>query len=161
MTIESTKEVEDALEEPVHVDSVTQGDEDVVRFEGVTGEVPPESVAPSRDPLTTATLAEIYLAQGFHDQALKIYRDLADAAPENDELPQRIAEIERLKSASVDTHLSAGSTAAAGEAPSELFPVAMSPSRLFSGSGPETGDERTVATLEKWLQSIERRRACH
>lgn len=109
---------------------------------------------PSRDPLTTATLAEIYLSQGFHDQALRIFRELAEATPDNDELRRRIAEIERLKTDTITTPASPDSTT--GEAPLETFRGEPSPSATFT----VTAADRSVANLEKWLLSIERRRAC-
>ena len=113
-----------------------------------------EGTEPSRDPLTTATLAEIYLSQGFHDQALRIFRELADAAPDNDELRRRIAEIERLKTDTLTTPASPDSSTV--EAPLETFRGEPSPSATFT----VTAEDRSVADLEKWLLSIERRRAC-
>lgn len=42
----------------------------------------------------TVTLAEEYLRQGYRDQALAVYRQLASRDPANSELSRRIAEIE-------------------------------------------------------------------
>lgn len=43
-----------------------------------------------KDPLTTATLAELYVSQGYPKKALQIFRELLDADPENSELISRI-----------------------------------------------------------------------
>jgi tetratricopeptide (TPR) repeat protein len=48
------------------------------------------------DPLKTATLAELYVSQGFIDKALGIYRDLLLAEPANRTYRSRCAEIEAL-----------------------------------------------------------------
>ena len=110
-----------------------------------------EAAGPSRDPLTTATLAEIYLAQGFHDQALKIFRELSDVAPDNDELRRRIAEIELLKA----------DTVAVPTSPDHVVGVVeVLPSVAFTEAAPESGEDRAVAALEEWLECIKRRRAC-
>ncbi len=55
--------------------------------------VPPATTA--HDPLTTSTLAELYLSQGFSDKALAIYRTLAAADPANHVVASRLAELER------------------------------------------------------------------
>jgi tetratricopeptide (TPR) repeat protein len=43
-----------------------------------------------KDPLTTVTLAELYVSQGFTKRALTIFRELLEADPENLELKNRI-----------------------------------------------------------------------
>ena len=142
-------------------------DDDLLTLDECTEESPlasiaednvPDVVGSTRDPLTTATLAEIYLAQGFHDQALKIYRELADVSPGNDEVRRRIVEIEKLKTETIAVPaLPDSTTGVAGKAPQELLSAEPSPYRSFSQ---ESGADRAVAALEEWLESIERRRAC-
>ncbi|GFO66822.1 hypothetical protein GMLC_04010 [Geomonas limicola] len=46
-----------------------------------------------RDPLTTATLAELYVSQGFLDKAIAIYQELSAAAPANQGYRLRWAEL--------------------------------------------------------------------
>ena len=146
-------------------------EDDLPALEGWGGEPPSapddedtgsDAAGPIRDPLTTATLAEIYLAQGFHDQALKIYRELSVAAPGNDEVLRRIAEIELKKAESLSPpagpETAAPSTCAE---PPVVLTEATSPSHPFTETGLESHQDRVVATLEQWLESIERRRACH
>lgn len=138
--------------------------EDVISFEeapipaavAIAAEPPPEAcaVAPVKDPLTTATLAEIYRAQGFNDQALKIYRQLAEADPANAELRQRIAEIEATAEA-----------ATVSVSVPEPFPL---PATVMPGGNvPQTAGvsalaraNQTIAALEAWLADVDRRRAC-
>lgn len=52
-----------------------------------------EAVSPA--PFVTETLAELYLQQGFRDEALRIYRQLAERDPGNAALAGRIREIEQ------------------------------------------------------------------
>ncbi|PWJ71875.1 hypothetical protein BGX12_101113, partial [Fibrobacter sp. UWR4] len=46
--------------------------------------------------LNTKTLAEIYFDQGLYGKALDIYKDLAQKEPENQEIVDRMAEVEKL-----------------------------------------------------------------
>ena len=48
-----------------------------------------------KDPLTTVTLAELYVSQGFPKQALTILRELLETDPENLELKNRIHAIKQ------------------------------------------------------------------
>jgi tetratricopeptide (TPR) repeat protein len=120
---------------------------------------PTRDAVPTRDPLTTATLAEIYFAQGFHDQALAIYRELSDEEPGNDDLRRRITQIEMLKA---DTIASLGPPRVEAGHTHETFPetVLCEPLASCPEIYPESPAERVLAALEKWLVEIERRRAC-
>lgn len=46
------------------------------------------------EPVYTRTLAELYVRQGAFDEALKVYRHLAELSPGDDRIAQRIAELE-------------------------------------------------------------------
>ncbi len=46
------------------------------------------------EPIPTRTLAELYVKQGFTDKALAVYRTLAEAQPDAEDLRTRIAELE-------------------------------------------------------------------
>jgi hypothetical protein len=52
-------------------------------------------VTPPPAPFVTETLAELYLQQGFRDEALAIYRQLAERDPSDQTLQRRIESIER------------------------------------------------------------------
>ena len=53
--------------------------------------VPPSAPAP----FVTETLAELYMQQGFRDEALSIYRQLVERDPANASLRDRVAQLER------------------------------------------------------------------
>lgn len=118
-----------------------------------TGTVPepaPAAEAPrpadaGRNPLSTATLAEIYLSQGFHAQALTIYRELLRDEPDSARLRQRIADIETLQ---------AGAAGAADAPTGGRTSGAPEPSPADA----EAGRKKSLAALDDWLRNIEKRR---
>ncbi len=146
----SWSEDEDDLEDAEIVD-----DDELFMDDDPEPFLPEPETAPQapRDPLTTATLAEIYLAQGFYDQALQIYEELYDADPDNDELLCRITDIELLRS---EAHFSPevfGKTA-------PKIPLTSPSFRPEATASGETHGERVVAALEGVLENIQRRRQC-
>ena len=52
-------------------------------------------------PFVTETMAELYLQQGFKDEALDVYRQLSAAYPDDEKLKDRIRKLERGDRASV------------------------------------------------------------
>jgi len=46
------------------------------------------------EPVYTRTLAELYVKQGAFDEALKVYRHLAELSPDDDQIARRIEELE-------------------------------------------------------------------
>jgi hypothetical protein len=50
--------------------------------------------APAPPPFVTETLAELYIKQGFHNEALAIYRQLAERDPHDDAIRRRIEALE-------------------------------------------------------------------
>lgn len=106
--------------------------------------VPREEV---RDPLTTGTLAELYVSQGFVDKAIVIYRELALANPSDAAVLARLKELEY----SVRPEMVPETGAVAP-------PEAVAHSVEAASSGiPET----QLETLERWLANITRRKTCH
>lgn len=102
-----------------------------------------------QDPLTTATLAELYVSQGFTDKAVEIYRRIITADPQNREAADRLAELERAEAAA-ETEVGQAAIVAADLAPA---PVNL----------PSEGaaDQQAVVTvLEGWLENIRRLRVC-
>ncbi|MDD2542339.1 MAG: hypothetical protein PHH28_15055 [Desulfuromonadaceae bacterium] len=53
--------------------------------------------SPHPDPLSTSTLAELYVTQGFIDKALEIYRVILDDNPMDRATAKRVAELEVLE----------------------------------------------------------------
>lgn len=56
----------------------------------------PRGEAATPDPLTTATLAELYVSQGFIEKALGIYRELITAHPSKSQYRLRCAELQEM-----------------------------------------------------------------
>ncbi|MBT0652837.1 tetratricopeptide repeat protein [Geomobilimonas luticola] len=108
---------------------------------------------PARDPLSTATLAELYVSQGFLKRAVTIYRELLETEPDNEDLKRRMME---LKEAVDRDQISAREHAlddlsledAAG--PATLNPL---DEQVEAG-----GTDSVLRTLERWLENIGRRR---
>lgn len=108
----------------------------------------PVSPAPIRyDPLSTVTLAELYIQQGFTAKALEIYRALNAEDPANEKVSSRIAELEQ-------TELEAETTPITAAAPA-VEPPALSVDVPAYGRADEV-----IATLEGWLDTIRRIKAC-
>lgn len=101
---------------------------------------------PGSDPLATATIAELYIEQGFMKKALKIYRDLLDANLGNEELRQRIVD---LKHRIDEDEARARENAFTADMP-------------FGEELAEAVNDKidAVAVLEGWLDTIGRIRQC-
>ena len=54
----------------------------------------PPRVTPSQ-PFVTETMAELYVKQGFREQALDVYKLLLAASPDNERLKERVAELQQ------------------------------------------------------------------
>lgn len=128
-----------------------------------------------KDPLTTATLAELYVSQGFSKKALTIYRELLEADPENIELKNRLValkgEIDKdAASARDQSFIKNGFTFEAVESEEASLAADVMPmgSDVVASSFDEvltTGDRHTadteehvIHTFEMWLENIRRRR---
>lgn len=173
------------LEEVIEEAEIVEDDFDEESL-SVTAD-PAQKMMPEKDPLTTATLADIYVAQGFLDRALKIYRDLLTDDPDNAELKQKLFDL-KLK-------LEGGEAAAGNDAPEieespretafpepeisvASFTSAVVPERRlelideldevplhlpeddFSHSTGSSTVEGQRAVLEEWLGNIRRMREC-
>lgn len=141
---------------------------------GYDASSPPSPAQPAM-PFVTETLAELYLKQGFRDEALAIYRQLAERTPGDESLQQRIQSIEqsqeqpvaqsaeapaenRASSQSVRTFFSrlARRGAASPPAPTEgpkttpdvpFAAAASALANLFAASKPPASDEGAASTL--------------
>jgi tetratricopeptide (TPR) repeat protein len=124
--------------------------------------LPPKSQPPSPPsspsspkagaPISTPTIAEIYIKQGFPKRALKVYRDLLEADPHNEMIRQKLVALKR--------SLAAEARPDSREIPAE--PSAVSGQDLVAGT---LEPEKTKAKsgdypekLELWLTSIQKRR---
>lgn len=107
-------------------------------------------------PISTATIAEIYVRQGFTLRALKVYRDLLQADPHNEEIRHKLVELKAL----IDSEDSNKSGVAVGF---ETEPAVLAPTDSVPAINPTPASEPMVAVevieqLEKWLVTIEQRR---
>ncbi|HEY6871497.1 MAG TPA: tetratricopeptide repeat protein [Geobacteraceae bacterium] len=114
--------------------------------------------AGEKSPISTVTLAELYVSQGFSKRALTIYRELLETDPDNAELKRRLYELK--KAIDEDTAIARGILPAGDE----TVPEVAETSGVEDRCKPEEaepplagGDDRVLATLEKWLDTIKRR----
>jgi len=106
------------------------------------------------DPLSTVTLAELYVQQGFVSKALEIYRALRDEDPANSGIQSRIAELEAKEIApAVDERIVVADESVPVMALQE--PSALPPDIPVQGRADEV-----ISTLEGWLDTIRRIKAC-
>lgn len=118
----------------------------------------------SHDPLSTVTLAELYVKQGFVTKALEIYRSILVDNPHDMTIIERVAELE-----ATDASLT-GSVAVSDDyfedeadvtdvftAPAEDFFSAKEPAPAVPSHGIA---DNALATLEEWLENIRRIKAC-
>ncbi len=103
------------------------------------------------EPIQTATIAEIYVQQGLLKKALKVYRDLLLAEPDNKGLAVRYRQLGSQLAGE------AGSPEPLTESPSEAVP----PQEQLSADagGEEPASTEVVNRLDRWLAAIQDRRA--
>lgn len=100
-----TFEADDDDEEIIDLEILVEDDlpeeqpASVLPFRGVSPE--PDS-ATHHDPLSTGTLAELYVRQGFVHKALEIYRAILADNPEDRATADRVAELETLEEGRVE-----------------------------------------------------------
>ncbi len=117
-----------------------------------------------KDPLTTVTLAELYISQGFLKRALTIYRELVDENPQNQELKNRLMELKRRVDAD---QVSIRMANQATETETEINETVVVTPPLFAPVQSEATVARPdaaadeIATLQSWLDNIRRIRQCH
>ena len=111
------------------------------------------------EPITTATIAEIYIRQGFLRRALKVYRDLLRADPHNETVRQKLVALkERIletEGAAVDDEDLEGVVAAAPASPVES---SESPTPRAIPTAGAVSRPDVLSILNGWLESIHRRK---
>jgi len=150
-------------------DDVVYGDEEAEEsFDAELEAVAPPAIdAPltiQHDPLSTQTLAELYVQQGFIVKALDIYRTILADDPANVQLQTKIAALE--SQVPVLQNIAQQPVALELE---DLPPAPVSATLLdvsapvdstrFSPLAHQTADN-VVETLEGWLENIRRIKAC-
>ena len=111
------------------------------------------------EPITTATIAEIYIRQGFLQRALKVYRDLLRADPQNTVVKQKLTDLQQRI---LETE---GGPAEKAALTSPLKDASLTPvvppevENLISPPSVEPSPRPDLLTvLNGWLESIYRRK---
>jgi tetratricopeptide (TPR) repeat protein len=116
-------------------------------------------VASRKDPLATATLAELYVSQGFLDRAIGVYRELLETSPDNEMFTDRLKELENHVSGVVYQSEMPEPTVYMDDTPpgvgadGEAFSTDEHSSVICSG-----GADGIIPVLECWLDNIKRGR---
>lgn len=111
---------------------------------------PPAQGQGDMEPITTATIAEIYIKQGLYDKALEVYRELY-AETQDSAVAKKIAEIEAMAQGSVSQ------AAPAVSAPEVVSSPVAGQNSSASESGRLSG-KSVLDNLNSLLASIQARR---
>lgn len=152
-------------------------DEAVEESKPLDIEEEPEKESPDTPPLASSTLADLYLRQGLTEQALDMYRQLLVDNPDNLELRRKIRDVEELSDQPKpsefpkDEEDDADSIVITDETISQVLPSSDGDVALEEEIDCETEtvvteakvaeeseDDRVLATLNLWLDSIKKRR---
>lgn len=112
------------------------------------------SGAGQEQPIATATIAEIYLRQGFLERAAEVYRGLLQADSGNEEIRRKLTDVERRMQAQNAVPQADDSAAAQEPAVAEEEPENAS----LPAAGEKEGKNRQVVALNRWLDAIRKRR---
>jgi tetratricopeptide (TPR) repeat protein len=111
------------------------------------------------DPISTPTIAEIYIRQGFLGRAMKVYSDLLQADPHNEEIRHKLVELKQR----IETQKVPPSPV---EPPAPAAPVQENaPAAVAVSLSVSEEDQRKESTarqlleLTRWLDSISRRKS--
>ena len=100
-------------------------------------------------PITTATIADIYIEQGLYDKALEVYHELLTENPQDTAVQQKISELKSLMAGAAPQ---AGTPPAADAVGNPAADEGVSPA-------PEgVGSESVIMKLNDWLAAIQSRR---
>ncbi|MCM0083676.1 tetratricopeptide repeat protein [Geomonas sp. Red32] len=120
--------------------------------------VQPSAAEPARkDPLTTATLAELYVSQGFVEKAVGVYRELLTADPGNTGYRERISQLERAAEPQPAQEVASPPQPPRQPAPQQAARETVAPAEAVTGEGGAPPADLEAA-LNLWLENIRRRR---
>ena len=115
----------------------------------VNKELAMDQTSDGMKPITTATIADIYIEQGLYDKALQVYRELLSENSQDVAVQQKISELEALmNSAGAQMPYSADT----------IQPVSASVSEPLNTSVFSTGSDIVIGKLNGWLEAIQARR---
>lgn len=114
-------------------------------------ELPPDA----KPPIATATIADIYISQGFPEKALKVYGDLLQSEPHNQDVRMRYEALRRdIEGSQVAPPISAATTV-----PAMAGAETVNQATAVVQQEGARGTEQRIATLQRWLSAVNRRRA--
>lgn len=99
---ETVEDDEAVIEDLEMLEEIEVLEDEQPESELLSHDVPPApdtAAAPHHDPLSTGTLAELYVKQGFIHKALEIYRAILADNPADQLIGERVVELEALESA--------------------------------------------------------------
>jgi len=149
---ETAEEIEEIIEdvEILDMDEADLLEEEEAEESVVAPFAPAAAGMVGYDPLSTVTLAELYVQQGFTDKALEIYRTILVNDPGNSEAQSRIAMLEGMAAPP-------GGLAAAAEIPA---PAGEEPAPVAASGVVTAGRGEALAVLDGWLGNIRRLKEC-
>jgi tetratricopeptide (TPR) repeat protein len=152
-------------------DDFTEGDEEIIEdleileeFDEGTSGTDPLLTESDHDPLSTVTLAELYVKQGFIHKALEIYRAILVDNPVDQAIEKRLTELEALDAD--QTECDEKYDDACENEGDDVPVISTSGGELFSATAsspvmPLQGiADNALATLDGWLENIRRIKSC-
>ena len=132
------------------------------------GEEEPERAgAVHHDPLSTTTLAELYVQQGFVSKALDIYYSILADEPANTVALARVAELSATGASRGEPGEYVARVAPSGAETAEYIagevrfePPPAASAVADAGLQPQGVADNALAVLEEWLENIRRIKAC-
>jgi len=114
--------------------------------------------APQHDPLSTGTLAELYVTQGFIHKALEIYRAMLVDNPADQAVAERVAELEKLEAGSSEPDFGINYTVEEEEV--DEADSCKTAEAFLQKSVSDGVVDNALSTLDRWLDSIRRIKLC-
>ena len=154
-------EIEEVIDEtPPWLEAEIKPNEESTDF---ISNIDAETVEDDSMGIRTATIAELYVAQGHADQAIDIYRELLVNTPGNQEFEARISELERLISEKDSRKtMPFADPWGGGDRPLVHIP-AIDEVDTVSDLDPESASfekNDSLALLQDWLDNIRRIKEC-
>ena len=125
-------------------------------------ELPAKQAAPSAEPISTVTLAEIYAQQGLPDKAARVYEDILRQNPDNTRARERLLKLQ--ESLGGKPAITPAAEPVASAAPVVVQRASTDEDLLATAptSTPLQGaikDQSPLAVLQRWLTAIKQGRA--
>lgn len=108
----------------------------------------PKSSPKAVAPISTPTIAELYIKQGFPKRALRVYRDLLESDPHNEAIRQKLIALKK-RLAAGGRPVSAGDPGVSAQDSDRVEAIPAQPAAEAAGYAEK---------LELWLTSIQKRR---